>query len=46
MKPYLYTPTKNPVTASVVAGFLICVGIRKAGTSPQTGVRNSPVDTF
>ncbi len=24
----------------------ICVGIRKAGTSPQTGVRNSPVDCF
>jgi len=40
------TPTKNPVTASVVAGFLICIGIRKDGTSPQTGVKRCPVDTF
>ena len=40
------TPTKSPVTTSVVAGFLICGGIRKDGTSAHTGAKKCPVDTF
>ena len=39
------TPTKNPETTSVVSGFLICIVIRKGGTSPLTGVIKCPVDT-
>jgi len=38
------TPTKIPVTTSVVAGFF-SIGIRKGGTSPLSGVIKCPVDT-
>jgi len=40
LESYKTTRTKHPVTTSVVAGFLICGGIRKDGTSAHTGAKS------